>query len=188
MEALDRLREGFFMPTNQGDHTDLCKASLNAQLLAKDIKIEMNTECIPRKKTTLNKTSDQPMEFWPAYVWKCNDCQTIFYGYETPFSYCPYCGMKVVSESDDHVLETFSKPIYDPSFNEDDIEHPYHYTQGPVECIEAIQAVTGDEYPAYLRGNIIKYLWRYPDKGGVDDLRKANVYLNWLIDFYEDDK
>jgi hypothetical protein len=34
----------------------------------------------------------------------------------------------------------------------------------------------------FLEGNIIKYVSRYPHKGGVRDLRKAQVYLNWLIE------
>lgn len=33
----------------------------------------------------------------------------------------------------------------------------------------------------YLRGNVIKYMWRCELKGGVKDLRKARVYLDWLI-------
>ena len=64
----------------------------------------------------------------------------------------------------------------------DAVQHPSHYTQGGIECIEAIRAsMTADGFCDYCKGNIIKYIWRWRDKGGAEDLRKASVYLNWLI-------
>ena len=64
----------------------------------------------------------------------------------------------------------------------DAVQHPSHYTQGSIECIDAIRAsMTADGFCDYCKGNIIKYIWRWRDKGGVEDLRKASVYLNWLI-------
>ena len=66
--------------------------------------------------------------------------------------------------------------------DEDDVNHPAHYTQGGIECIDAIKAsMTPDEYAGYLKGNIQKYLWRYENKGGVQDLEKAMWYLDRLI-------
>ena len=62
------------------------------------------------------------------------------------------------------------------------VQHPSHYTHGGIECIEAIKAsMTADGFCDYCKGNIIKYIWRWRDKGGVEDLRKASVYLDWLI-------
>ena len=64
----------------------------------------------------------------------------------------------------------------------DAVQHPAHYTHGGIECIEAIRAsMTADGFCDYCKGNILKYIWRWRDKGGVEDLRKASVYLNWLI-------
>lgn len=64
----------------------------------------------------------------------------------------------------------------------DIVAHPPHYTQGSVECIEAIEAALGKEqFRGYLRGNILKYLWRYPIKNGSEDLEKAHWYLHILI-------
>ncbi len=39
-----------------------------------------------------------------------------------------------------------------------------------------------EAYRGYIKGNILKYVWRYEKKGLIEDLRKAQVYLNWLID------
>jgi hypothetical protein len=59
--------------------------------------------------------------------------------------------------------------------------NPSHYKQGGIECIEAIKAALGEGFPDYLRGNVMKYLWRYKEKGGVDDLKKSAWYLDRLI-------
>jgi hypothetical protein len=59
--------------------------------------------------------------------------------------------------------------------------NPSHYKQGGIECIDAIKAATGDGFVGYVWGNVLKYLWRWPKKGGVDDLKKARWYLDRLI-------
>lgn len=65
----------------------------------------------------------------------------------------------------------------------DNVNHPAHYTNGGVECIDAIRSSMSEEaFAAYCKGNVIKYLWRYENKGGLEDLEKARVYLGWLID------
>lgn len=64
----------------------------------------------------------------------------------------------------------------------DNVNHPDHYTSGGIECIDAIQAsMSEEEFKGYLKGNIVKYMWRYELKNGVEDLNKANWYLSKLI-------
>ena len=65
------------------------------------------------------------------------------------------------------------------------VNHPPHYNQAGIECIEAIRAATGDGYEYYLQGNIMKYLWRYRYKNGTEDLEKAQWYLSKLIEEVE---
>lgn len=68
----------------------------------------------------------------------------------------------------------------------DNVTHPSHYTQGGIECIDAIRASLGyREFADYCKGNIIKYLWRYRGKNGTEDLRKAGMYLTWMLDAEE---
>ena len=63
------------------------------------------------------------------------------------------------------------------------VDHPSHYTSGGIECIDAIRSsMTADQFAGYCKGNCLKYIWRYAQKNGVEDLYKARVYLNWLID------
>lgn len=71
----------------------------------------------------------------------------------------------------------------------DTVNHPSHYTSGGIECIEAIKASMGtDSFQDYCKGNIIKYIWRWRSKGGVEDLKKARVYLDWLIQSAENEE
>jgi hypothetical protein len=63
----------------------------------------------------------------------------------------------------------------------DQVNHPPHYIQGGIECIDAIQAaLTADEFRGYCKGNALKYVWRERSKGGDQDLRKAEWYLKRL--------
>jgi hypothetical protein len=65
----------------------------------------------------------------------------------------------------------------------DNVNKPNHYRKGNVECIDAIKSATGDGYEYYLQGNIIKYMWRYKHKNGLEDLQKAQWYLSELLKF-----
>ena len=68
----------------------------------------------------------------------------------------------------------------------DSVNHPSHYTQGGIECLDAIEAsMSQKEFQAYLKGNIIKYLWRYEFKNGLEDVKKAQFYLNRMIESIE---
>lgn len=64
----------------------------------------------------------------------------------------------------------------------DNVNSPSHYGQGKIEAIEYISDfLTPEEYQGFLRGNIAKYLHRFPYKNGIEDLKKAQWYLERLI-------
>jgi hypothetical protein len=66
----------------------------------------------------------------------------------------------------------------------DPVNSPKHYadTCGGIECIEAIEAsMSMEEFKGFLKGNVQKYVWRYAQKNGVEDLKKAKWYLERLI-------
>lgn len=69
----------------------------------------------------------------------------------------------------------------------DNVNHPDHYTNGSIECIDAIEAaVRGLEgIEAVCMANAIKYLWRWKLKNGSEDLKKASWYINHLIEHLE---
>ena len=64
-----------------------------------------------------------------------------------------------------------------------DVDHPRHYTAGKIECIEAIEAATTglEGLEAVCTANVIKYVWRWKRKNGLQDLEKAKWYLDRLI-------
>tara|TARA_R110000823_G_scaffold228880_1_gene355987 strand:- start:812 stop:1096 length:285 start_codon:yes stop_codon:yes gene_type:complete len=80
--------------------------------------------------------------------------------------------------------------VLDNAIGDDDddmVNSPSHYNFAGVECIDAIRAATGEEgFSYYLQGNIMKYLWRYKYKNGLEDLKKAEWYLNVLIEDQDD--
>ena len=71
--------------------------------------------------------------------------------------------------------------------DKDMVNSPSHYTQGSIECIDAIAQVVKDldGMEAMCTGNAIKYLWRWKHKNGVEDLKKAKWYLQRMIDSLE---
>lgn len=81
----------------------------------------------------------------------------------------------------DKELELYEGNDY-PS-EEDNVNHPRHYGTGKIECIEYLEDfLTHEEFIGYLRGNIGKYLHRWRYKNGLEDLEKAQWYLNKLIE------
>ena len=77
----------------------------------------------------------------------------------------------------------------------DYVDSPAHYTGGEIECIQAIEAMLetcDDGYEGYLRGQIIKYTWRFRQKKtlhgmsvaeGQQDLEKEQWYQHRLMDY-----
>ena len=64
----------------------------------------------------------------------------------------------------------------------DVVQRPAHYNAGDIECIDGIKAMlTEQEFIGYLRGNSLKYRWRYPYKNGIEDLLKAEWYETRLL-------
>ncbi len=68
-----------------------------------------------------------------------------------------------------------------------DAINPSHYKQGKVECIDALESATVNKtgLEAVCTANVIKYLFRYETKNGLEDVLKAQWYLNKLIDYLE---
>lgn len=64
--------------------------------------------------------------------------------------------------------------------NNDKVNNPAHYTAGGIETLDYIKAKVSD-YHSYAVGNIVKYVSRYEHKNGIEDLKKAQFYLNDLI-------
>lgn len=65
---------------------------------------------------------------------------------------------------------------------------PDHYSRSGIQPWDAMESwMTVEEWRGFLRGNVIKYIARYPAKGGIDDLAKASHYLSRLLESYAND-
>ena len=58
------------------------------------------------------------------------------------------------------------------------LEKPHYQSRGGIEPIDFIVSNGMD----FLEGNVIKYIYRYPQKGGLSALEKAQDYLRILIE------
>lgn len=70
----------------------------------------------------------------------------------------------------------------------ENVNHPSHYNQGKIECIEAMQsAFKPEEVVSFCKLNAFKYIWRAGNKGGkvTEDLEKARWYLDKAIEILD---
>lgn len=86
---------------------------------------------------------------------------------------------------DDYELIGQREPVESshPNPVHDNINHPLRYTKGDVECIDAIKAATVGKtgIEAVDVGHVIRYLWRYEEKDGLESVKKAQWYIEHLI-------
>ena len=84
----------------------------------------------------------------------------------------------------DNTWEAIAKFMSEPG--NDPVTHPAHYTQGGVECIDAMVAAYGKEaVSTFCLLNAFKYLWRSEHKNGKQDLEKAIWYLKKRLELTE---
>lgn len=79
--------------------------------------------------------------------------------------------------------EQLENLVSDSDVQPDNVNHPAHYNVGGMEAIDVIEAFTNSLYGIYATdtANVIKYILRWPRKNGLEDLKKAQWYLNHLI-------
>ena len=84
------------------------------------------------------------------------------------------------------VEEKKIETIYTGTEPQDNVNRPGHYTFGTIEVIDYIRdKMTPEMFQGFCMGNVLKYVSRHKHKNGVEDLKKANIYLGWLIESEE---
>ena len=147
------------------------------------------------------KEKVKPLEGYCDMYKDCDGCklQTLYDEEVTIFINCYGCsfhGMedemlnKVYNwykELDPAACENSEAECCDKEPDGDMVNHPSHYTQGGIECIDALKAATVSKVgiEAVCTANAIKYLWRYEEKNGIEDVKKARWYINRLIEELE---
>tara|TARA_R110000850_G_scaffold187697_1_gene313466 strand:- start:3258 stop:3716 length:459 start_codon:yes stop_codon:yes gene_type:complete len=98
---------------------------------------------------------------------------------------------KEVSDVDYNLQELRAREVKSTEGKVDQVNCPSHYNKGDVECIEAIKSATVGKkgIEAVCVANVIKYLWRYEEKGKpLQDVQKAKWYLEKLLNEIKDEK
>lgn len=73
--------------------------------------------------------------------------------------------------------------LKEESTSSDLIDNQPHYKNQGIEPIELMRKnFSKEEFAGFLQGNVLKYMLRYKDKNGLEDLKKAKTYLTWLIE------
>lgn len=155
---------------------NIIKVPINGEEILKTIKtagysIRSISEEIGFGDKTLRtylKRNEMPVLMLDAIEKAVGDC-TFFPGYTFT---------ETLQDDTDH-----ANPI---DVKDDKVNHPSHYTFGEIEVIDYIRdKMTPDEFQGYCMGNILKYISRHKHKAGIEDLKKAQVYLGWLIESEE---
>ena len=133
-----------------------------------------NTDKIPSERNCLQIFKELGVKYPDMF---CTDCKYEFVE-EKPDFPCMVC---VCGNRYESAVAAADKQ-QEPPKQADAVNHPSHYCNGGVECIDAIKASMETlEFRGYCKGNILKYIWRYGNKGGLEDLKKARWYLERLI-------
>jgi hypothetical protein len=76
----------------------------------------------------------------------------------------------------------------DTTAHDNPVSHPSHYTQGGIECIDAMESAFGKEaVENFCLCNAFKYVWRNKHKNGLEDIDKAIWYLNKFKELCKDE-
>lgn len=110
---------------------------------------------------------------------KCGECNIGRAGLDELCSSLPF---GVMNDRSVDLFYSTTFPENAPADSElDNVNHPAHY-QGAHECIEVMQAMFGIEaVKAFCRCNAFKYRFRADRKNGVEDIKKAEWYEDYLI-------
>ena len=116
------------------------------------------------------------------------------HGHQVGYVYCETCPLHESDQCPDYcngysdAWEAISKYLSEPKAEASTVDHPSHYNQGGIECIDAMISAYGKEaVENFCLLNAFKYVWRNRDKNGFEDIDKAIWYLNKLKELIEND-
>lgn len=85
-----------------------------------------------------------------------------------------------------HLIEMSNVICENDDLDDDMVEHPPHYTQGNIECIDAMISAYGvNAVMHFCQCNAFKYLWRFQHKNKTEDLDKSLWYINKYKELYQ---
>ena len=115
------------------------------------------------------------------YCHDCGNTHTWIGSYDQPVLTCPACYSHNIDVKPEIAVMTDDN-------TEEVVNHPSHYTQGDIECIDAIDSAFGHEMTAiYCAITAFTYIWRHRVKhpSPIIDLQKAQWFTEKAIHYYE---
>ena len=120
-------------------------------------------------------------------IMDCGNCK--YYEKEHEGYPCCDCKNTAVPGTEKYKLRPL---LWEPNYGieheaeNDAVFHPSHYTQGDIECIDAMKSAFGaDELAVYCKIAAFKYIWRCERKNGSEDIKKAIWYLKKYLELKE---
>lgn len=109
----------------------------------------------------------------------CNSKENCTYEEKYPCPLYPFdCDHIDESNVDDYFKLVSAMPDYESQKETNNVDHPSHYNQGGIECIDAMVSAFGKEAVSnFCICNAFKYVWRTKQKNGIEDVDKAVWYL-----------
>lgn len=127
---------------------------------------------------------------YDADDWPCDECVCISNWQAGEYRDCESCKFEPVNLEDQPCYDCMSgvdhwtsndNPTTDP------VNHPNHYCQGGIECIDAMEAAFSKQIVAdFCICNAFKYIFRCKNKNGLEDVKKARWYLDKYLKLYEE--
>lgn len=97
---------------------------------------------------------------------------------------CEHCGARFPFNRQEIIIQVGNNADGNGDHS-DPVNSPSHYV-GKIECIDYLRdKLTPEEFTGFCMGNVLKYSSRWRKKDGVQDLKKAKVYLEWAIEAAE---
>ena len=87
------------------------------------------------------------------------------------------------------IYDSIDGVYHTPNLVEDIVNHPSHYETGKFECFDVMREIYGDDFMKHFCiGNAFKYMYRFPRKNGVEDVRKAKRYLEIFLEIVDEEE
>ena len=193
VHALNKYKRAhqFGYPTGtskKNAHIDLIQSIADAQNAIKSVMYALNIEKKDVDKEVEKADEQIKMALETDAYFNKNKQKEVFYPekYTTKSEKTPekqakneFYSKKCVIKNNNAYPETY----WIDENNHNAVNHPSHYCTGGIECIDVIKATSQgmNGIEAFCHGNAMKYLFRWKQKNGVEDLKKAKWYLDRLI-------
>lgn len=95
-----------------------------------------------------------------------------------------FSSIAIVNVDDSEKIPDPNEDVKKDKESDSKVVHPSHYNQNGMEVLDVIDAFTKnlEGAEAFYAGNVIKYVLRWNHKNGIEDLEKAKVYINKIIE------